>query len=33
MQLLDRLFDAYRNERYRVSPLLKQRYWIARTPS
>lgn len=33
MTLLNNLFDAYRSERYRVSPLLQQRYWIARTPS
>ncbi|OWQ85309.1 3-hydroxyacyl-CoA dehydrogenase [Roseateles aquatilis] len=29
MDLLDGLFDAYRSERYRVSPLLRQRVWGA----
>ncbi|MGH8809108.1 MAG: 3-hydroxyacyl-CoA dehydrogenase [Noviherbaspirillum sp.] len=31
--VLNHLFDAYRSERYRVSPLLQQRYWIERTAS
>ncbi len=31
--VLNNLFEAYRSERYRVSPLLQQRYWIARTSS
>jgi 3-hydroxybutyryl-CoA dehydrogenase len=31
--ILNNLFDAYRSERYRVSPLLQQRFWIERTPS
>jgi len=31
--LLDHLFDAYRSERYRVSPLLRQRYWTQRIPA
>jgi len=26
---LDHLFDAYRSERYRVSPLLRQMVWMA----
>ncbi len=26
-EMLDALFDATRNERYRVSPLLRQRLW------
>jgi 3-hydroxybutyryl-CoA dehydrogenase len=26
---LDHLFDAYRSERYRVSPLLRQMAWVA----
>ncbi len=30
--LLDHLFEAYRSERYRVSPLLRQRYWTQRIP-
>ena len=29
--LLDNLHAAYRSERYRVSPLLRERYWIERT--
>jgi 3-hydroxybutyryl-CoA dehydrogenase len=33
VRLLDHLFDAYRSERYRVSPLLRQRYWIERMPA
>jgi 3-hydroxybutyryl-CoA dehydrogenase len=33
VHLLDHLFDFYRSERYRISPLLQQRYWIARAPS
>jgi 3-hydroxybutyryl-CoA dehydrogenase len=28
--LLDHLFAAYRSERYRVSPLLQQQFWIAK---
>ena len=31
--LLDHLFEAYRSERYRVSPLLRQRYWTQRIPA
>jgi 3-hydroxybutyryl-CoA dehydrogenase len=31
--LLDHLFEAYRSERYRVSPLLRQRYWTRRIPA
>lgn len=31
VELLDNLHGAYRSERYRVSPLLQQRYWTART--
>ena len=31
--LLDNLFHAYRSERYRVSPLIRQRYWTSRMPS
>jgi 3-hydroxybutyryl-CoA dehydrogenase len=31
--LLDHLFDAYRSERYRVSPMLRQRYWSERMPA
>ncbi|HTD05240.1 3-hydroxyacyl-CoA dehydrogenase [Undibacterium sp.] len=30
--LLDNLFTAYRGERYRVSPLLQQHYWLSRSP-
>ena len=33
VHMLNNLFDAYRSDRYRVSPLLQQRYWIARIPS
>ena len=29
MTTLDHLFDAYRSERYRVSPLLRQMAWVA----
>ena len=29
MMTLDHLFDAYRSERYRVSPLLRQMAWVA----
>ncbi len=31
--VLDHLFDASRGQRYRVSPLLRQRYWNARIPA
>ncbi len=31
--VLNNLAGAYRGERYRVSPLLQQRYWAARIPS
>lgn len=31
--LLDHLFNAYRSERYRVSPLIRQRCWTSRKPS
>lgn len=31
--LLDNLFHAYRSERYRVSPLIRKRYWTSRMPS
>ena len=31
--LLDNLFAAYRSERYRVSPLLQQRFWAERIPA
>lgn len=31
--LLDNLFAAYRSERYRVSPLLQQRFWNERIPA
>jgi 3-hydroxybutyryl-CoA dehydrogenase len=30
VNLLDNLFAAYRSERYRISPLLQQRFWIER---
>ncbi len=30
--VLNNLSDAYRGERYRVSPLLQQRYWLSRIP-
>jgi 3-hydroxybutyryl-CoA dehydrogenase len=30
--VLDHLHAAYRSERYRVSPLLRQRYWAAKIP-
>jgi 3-hydroxybutyryl-CoA dehydrogenase len=30
--VLDNLHDAYRSERYRISPLLAQRYWTERIP-
>lgn len=33
VNLLDKLFAAYRSERYRVSPLLQQRFWIERLPT
>ncbi len=29
--ILNHLFDAYRSERYRVSPLLQQRFWLERS--
>jgi 3-hydroxybutyryl-CoA dehydrogenase len=31
--VLENLFAAYRSERYRVSPLLQQRYWTQRIPA
>jgi 3-hydroxybutyryl-CoA dehydrogenase len=31
--VLNNLFDAYRSERYRVSPLLQQHYWTSRIPA
>jgi 3-hydroxybutyryl-CoA dehydrogenase len=31
--VLNHLYSAYRSERFRVSPLLQQRYWTARIPS
>lgn len=31
VQTLDNLFDAYRSERYRVSPLVRKAYWTARS--
>lgn len=31
--VLDNLHAAYRSERYRVSPLLQQRYWTQRNPA
>jgi 3-hydroxybutyryl-CoA dehydrogenase len=31
--ILNHLFDAYRSERYRVSPLLQQRFWTSKIPS
>ena len=33
VNLLNNLFAAYRSERYRISPLLQQRYWIERQPT
>ena len=33
VKLLDNLFEASRSERYRISPLLRQRYWTARIPT
>ncbi|SFB00980.1 3-hydroxyacyl-CoA dehydrogenase [Collimonas sp. OK607] len=33
VDLLNNLFSAYRSERYRVSPLLQQRFWNKRMPT
>lgn len=33
VSVLDNLHAAYRSERYRVSPLLQQRYWTQRNPA
>jgi 3-hydroxybutyryl-CoA dehydrogenase len=32
VNVLENLFAAYRSERYRISPLLQQRYWTQRNP-
>jgi len=33
VDLLNNLFSAYRSERYRISPLLQQRFWNKRSPT
>jgi len=33
VDLLNHLFSAYRSERYRISPLLQQRFWTQRVPT
>jgi 3-hydroxybutyryl-CoA dehydrogenase len=33
VRLLEHLFNAYRSERYRISPMLQQRFWAERMPA